>query len=149
MKRNNTLPTNAVTVTSLVLPEQLAQQAADAVRELLTEAAAANTTRSYATALRYWAGWHHGRYGVELALPVSEAVMIQFLVDHIQRKSKAALVSELPPTLDQALVAAIVALVSLTIAARPADDDHHFGHSKAEYFWVSGIWCGFQGLWLL
>ena len=32
------------------------------------------------------------------------------------------------------LVAAIVALVSLTIAARPADDNHHFGHSKAEYF---------------
>ena len=32
------------------------------------------------------------------------------------------------------LVAAIVALVSLTIAARPADDDHHFGHGKAEYF---------------
>lgn len=32
------------------------------------------------------------------------------------------------------LVAAIVALVSLTIAAQPADDDHHFGHSKAEYF---------------
>ena len=32
------------------------------------------------------------------------------------------------------LVAAIVALVSLTIAARPADDGHHFGHSKAEYF---------------
>ncbi|WP_133000148.1 cation diffusion facilitator family transporter [Luteimonas arsenica] len=32
------------------------------------------------------------------------------------------------------LVAAIVALVSLTIAARPADDDHHFGHTKAEYF---------------
>lgn len=32
------------------------------------------------------------------------------------------------------LVAAIVALVSLTIAARPADDDHHLGHSKAEYF---------------
>ena len=32
------------------------------------------------------------------------------------------------------LVAAIVALISLTIAARPADDGHHFGHSKAEYF---------------
>jgi cation diffusion facilitator family transporter len=32
------------------------------------------------------------------------------------------------------LVAAIVALVSLTIAARPADDNHHFGHTKAEYF---------------
>ena len=32
------------------------------------------------------------------------------------------------------LVAAIVALVSLTIAARPADHNHHFGHTKAEYF---------------
>lgn len=32
------------------------------------------------------------------------------------------------------LVAAVVALVALTIAARPPDHDHHFGHSKAEYF---------------
>ena len=32
------------------------------------------------------------------------------------------------------LVAAIVALVALRVAAQPADDDHHFGHSKAEYF---------------
>ena len=32
------------------------------------------------------------------------------------------------------LVAAFVALIVLHIAARPADDDHHFGHSKAEYF---------------
>ena len=94
------------TATSLVLPEQLAQQAADAVRELLAEAAAANTTRSYATALRYWAGWHQARYGVELALPASEAVVIQFLVDHIQRKNKTGLVSELPPAVDKVLVAA-------------------------------------------
>src|SRR5688572_5465102 len=106
MRNNSTSALVVQTVTSLVLPEQLAQQAADAVRELLAEAAAANTTRSYATALRYWAGWHQGRYGVELALPVSEAVVIQFLVDHIQRKGKAGLVSELPSALDQALVAA-------------------------------------------
>ena len=32
------------------------------------------------------------------------------------------------------LVAAIVALIAITIAERPADDDHQFGHSKAEYF---------------
>ncbi|MBK7723198.1 MAG: cation transporter [Austwickia sp.] len=32
------------------------------------------------------------------------------------------------------LVAAVVALWALTVAARPADDVHHFGHSKAEYF---------------
>jgi cation diffusion facilitator family transporter len=32
------------------------------------------------------------------------------------------------------LVAAIVALVALTVAARPADASHHYGHGKAEYF---------------
>ena len=32
------------------------------------------------------------------------------------------------------LVAAVVALVILKIAIKPADDDHPFGHSKAEYF---------------
>jgi cation diffusion facilitator family transporter len=32
------------------------------------------------------------------------------------------------------LVAAILALIALTIAARPADESHHFGHGKAEYF---------------
>ncbi len=30
--------------------------------------------------------------------------------------------------------AAVMALTMLNIAARPADDDHAFGHSKAEYF---------------
>ncbi len=32
------------------------------------------------------------------------------------------------------LVAAIVALIALKVAAKPADKNHHFGHSKAEYF---------------
>ncbi|MEH6820463.1 MAG: cation diffusion facilitator family transporter [Dietzia psychralcaliphila] len=32
------------------------------------------------------------------------------------------------------LVAAVVALIAITVAERPADDDHQFGHSKAEYF---------------
>ena len=32
------------------------------------------------------------------------------------------------------LVAAVVALIVLKIAAKPADADHQFGHSKAEYF---------------
>jgi cation diffusion facilitator family transporter len=36
------------------------------------------------------------------------------------------------------LVAAVVALVVLTIAARPPDDDHAYGHDKAEYF-SSGV----------
>ena len=36
------------------------------------------------------------------------------------------------------LAAAIMALMMLKIAARPADEDHHFGHDKAEYF-SSGV----------
>src|SRR5665647_745961 len=32
------------------------------------------------------------------------------------------------------LVAAVVALIALHIAARPADEKHNFGHGKAEYF---------------
>jgi cation diffusion facilitator family transporter len=32
------------------------------------------------------------------------------------------------------LVAAVAALIMLTIAERPADEEHAFGHSKAEYF---------------
>ena len=32
------------------------------------------------------------------------------------------------------LVAAVMALATLTIAARPADDEHAYGYSKAEYF---------------
>lgn len=32
------------------------------------------------------------------------------------------------------LVAAIVALVALSVAAQPFDEKHHFGHAKAEYF---------------
>jgi cation diffusion facilitator family transporter len=32
------------------------------------------------------------------------------------------------------LVAAVIALVALKIAARPADANHHYGHGKAEYF---------------
>jgi cation diffusion facilitator family transporter len=32
------------------------------------------------------------------------------------------------------LVAAFVALVALRVAAKPADANHHFGHTKAEYF---------------
>jgi len=106
MKYKNTFPALAAPANGLVLPEKLAQQAADAVRELLADAAAANTTRSYAAALRYWAGWHQARFALELTLPVSEAVVIQFLVDHIQRKNKTGLVSELPAAIDQVLVTA-------------------------------------------
>lgn len=39
------------------------------------------------------------------------------------------------------LVAALVALFALSVAARPADEEHAYGHTKAEYFSS-----GFEGL---
>ena len=107
MKDIPAIPALAQPAASLTLPAQLAQQAADAVRELLAEAAAANTTRSYTSALRYWAGWHAARYGIELTLPVPEAAVLQFVVDHVvRRNADGELAWELPPAVDQALVAA-------------------------------------------
>lgn len=107
MKDNFTIPALAQPASGMALPAQLAQQAADAVRELLAEAAAENTTRSYASALRYWAGWHVARYGLELTLPVPEAVVLQFVVDHVvRRNADGELAWELPLAVDQALVAA-------------------------------------------
>ncbi|MBQ3301484.1 MAG: hypothetical protein IJH04_05020 [Eggerthellaceae bacterium] len=106
MKEKKSLSALASPASQLLLPEQLAEQAANAVRELLAEAAAANTTRSYTSALRYWAGWHRVRYGIELSLPITEAIVMQFVVDHVARRGKTGLKWELPPAADQALVAA-------------------------------------------
>src|SRR5512135_1996593 len=36
------------------------------------------------------------------------------------------------------LVAAVMALAMLTLAARPPDEEHAYGHDKAEYF-ASGV----------
>lgn len=84
--------------------EDLAASAAEAVREILAEAASANTTRSYASALRYWAAWFEGRYGQPIALPVPEAAVVQFIVDHVARRSRTGLKWELPTHLDALLV---------------------------------------------
>ena len=99
MEHKSTLPTQAAPAAGLVFAGTTGP-AGGRRRARTAGRAAANTTRSYAAALRYWAGWHQARFGVELTLPVSEAVVIQFLVDHIQRKNKGGLVSELPPVID-------------------------------------------------
>ncbi|WP_439653834.1 hypothetical protein [Rhodanobacter sp. FW106-PBR-LB-1-21] len=59
------------------------------MRDILAEAASANTARSYASALRYCAAWYQGRYGQPFALPLPEAVVIQFIVDHLARRSES------------------------------------------------------------
>lgn len=90
---------------ALLQGDQLSAATSDAVRELLEEAASANTTRSYSSALRYWAAWFQGRYGKPLSLPIPAGVVVQFIVDHVPRRSNGALAWELPRELDAALVA--------------------------------------------
>ena len=101
---SNSLTPNADSLATLS-PDRLAAEAAQAVHELLAEAAAANTTRSYAAALRYWAAWFQGRFGRPITLPVPEPAVVQFVVDHLARRGKDGLAWELPVALDAHLVA--------------------------------------------
>jgi integrase len=103
--RRNPLSVLPARLSTPLRPDVLAHEAAVAVRELLAEAASANTTRSYTSALRYWAAWFQGRYGEPLRLPVPEAAVVQFLVDHLARRTKVGMRWELPADLDGALVA--------------------------------------------
>jgi site-specific recombinase XerC len=88
-------------------PHSLHQQSEASVRALLKEGESANTARSYAGALRYWAAWYRLRYRAPLALPVSVPAVIQFLVDHVERKREdGQLLHDLPAAIDAALVEA-------------------------------------------
>lgn len=104
MKKNGDL--RLLVQPPIASPERLAAEAAAAVREILAEAASANTVRSYASALRYCAAWYQGRYSQPFALPLPEAVVIQFIVDHLARRGEAAMAWELPAPLDATLVEA-------------------------------------------
>lgn len=85
-------------------PEQLHELTVKAVQELMREGASPNTEASYRSALRYWAAWYGLRYGRQITLPMPAACVLQFIVDHAQRISDQALVSELPAEIDHALV---------------------------------------------
>ena len=67
---------------------------------------AANTVRSYRSALAYWAAWLHGRYGHMLGdAPLPPTVVVQFVLDHLARPTDAGgWAHTLPPMLDAALV---------------------------------------------
>lgn len=87
---------------SLGVLDPLAKAAA---AELAAEGDSANTLASYRSALRYWSGWFHLRFGGTIALPVHDDVVIQFIVDHATRIQAGGLVSELPADVDALLVA--------------------------------------------
>ncbi|MFA9439310.1 site-specific integrase [Uliginosibacterium sp. sgz301328] len=77
---------------------------AEAVGQLLAEGESANTTRSYRTALRYWGAWFALRFNSALELPVRPATVIQFIVDHAQRRTEDGLAHGLPDAVDEELV---------------------------------------------
>ena len=85
------------------------------------------------------------RVGAETARPAPDLARYAYLsiataVVTIALKTLAFLVTGSVGLLSDAaesvvnLVAAVIALVALRVAVRPADDNHHFGHGKAEYF---------------
>jgi integrase len=68
---------------------------------------AANTVRSYRSALTYWTAWLQGRYGQALGnTPLPVAVVLQFVLDHLAcPQDDDTWAHTLPPALDAALVA--------------------------------------------
>lgn len=76
------------------------------MRKLLVEAAAADTTRSYASAPHYWAGWRVAvRHRRDPALP--EAAALGFVADRLMGRSAAGEHGwEVPPAVDRALMVA-------------------------------------------
>lgn len=100
------LPARAPVSAIALDPEQLGSMASHAEASLLRQGESENTLRSYRSALRYWAAWYALRYRQPISLPVSDAAVVQFIVDHAQRvEDDGQLVSELPAEIDRCLVA--------------------------------------------
>ncbi|AZD79690.1 site-specific integrase [Pseudomonas chlororaphis] len=91
-------------------PHALALNAQEAAAAFIAAGTAANTVRSYRSALAYWSAWLQLRYGQTLgdaALPPTVAV--QFVLDHLARPlADGGWTYLLPPSIDAALVTARV-----------------------------------------
>lgn len=115
-----------MTGVGLLDPAALDAATQRATDEFLAEGTPANTARSYASAMRYWAAWYALRYGDALpaqAVPVT--VVNQFVVDHLERRVGTGLRHELPREVDVQLVAvgakkALGPLSSATVGHRLA-----------------------------
>ncbi|MBT0565398.1 cation diffusion facilitator family transporter [Williamsia sp. CHRR-6] len=64
---------------------------------------------------------------------VASVVVIALKVVAWQVSGSVGLLSDAAESLVN-VVAAVGAFIALRVAAKPADDDHNFGHTKAEYF---------------
>ena len=86
-------------------PNRLHEETEEAVRALFEEGESANTSRSYASALKYWVAWYRLRFRLTLSLPVPVPAVIQFIVDHVERTTaQGTLKNQLPAALDRLLV---------------------------------------------
>ncbi|MBV6823502.1 site-specific integrase [Pseudomonas sp. PD9R] len=91
-------------------PHFLALSAQQAAAAFIAAGTAANTVRSYRSALAYWSAWLQLRYGQALGdAPLPTTVAVQFVLDHLARPlADGGWVHLLPPSIDAALVAARV-----------------------------------------
>jgi integrase len=89
-------------------PHFLALNAQEAAAAFIAAGTAANTVRSYRSALAYWSAWLQLRYGQVLGhAPLPTTVAVQFALDHLARPlADGSWVHLLPPSIDAALVAA-------------------------------------------
>ncbi|MBP2839264.1 site-specific integrase [Pseudomonas sp. PNP] len=89
---------------------QLTDSAQQAAKAFIAAGTAANTVRSYRSALAYWSAWLQLRYGRALPdSPLPDTVAVQFIVDHLARPlDDGGWAHLLPPPIDAALVAAKV-----------------------------------------
>jgi integrase len=86
----------------------LAINAQEAAAAFITAGTAANTVRSYRSALAYWSAWLQLRYGQTLSnTPLPATVALQFILDHLARPLEDETWTHLlPPSIDAALVGA-------------------------------------------
>lgn len=91
-------------------PHSLAINAQEAAAAFLAAGTAANTVRSYRSALTYWSAWLQLRYGLALGdAPLPTTVAVQFVVDHLARPlADGGWAHLLPASIDAALVEARV-----------------------------------------
>ncbi|WP_191487895.1 site-specific integrase [Pseudomonas sp. FEN] len=103
---NNTGALQPSIDTPLLLHE-LADSTRAAAESFIAAGTAANTVRSYQSALTYWSAWLRLRYQRTLGdNPLPPEVAVQFIVDHLARPATGGWSHLLPADLDAALVSA-------------------------------------------
>ncbi|WP_434707129.1 tyrosine-type recombinase/integrase [Pseudomonas sp. R1-1] len=90
--------------------QSLALHAQEAAAAFIAAGTAANTVRSYRSALAYWSAWLQLRFGQALGdAPLPPTVAVQFVLDHLARPlAGGGWAHLLPPGIDAALVTARV-----------------------------------------